>query len=261
MSCHDIAFRIYWWIEKRIAPEIRYAQYDYEEVLFRLVPDGAVWLDVGCGHQLLPEWRQMQEKELVSRAHLLVGLDYDHASLMKHKTIAFRIRGDIGQLPFRNDSFDIVTANMVVEHLQEPLKQFREIARVLKPGGLFIFHTPNYYSPLVLIASFTPDSLKRKIIWLLERRTEEDVFRTYYRANTEKDIRQIAQAAGLLTEKITLVTSSGHALFALFPPVTVLELLYLKTIKRYHPLRHLRGNMIAVLRKPDHTRSQTNAVM
>lgn len=250
MGWRDTAFRIYWWLEKRIAPEVRYAQYDYEEMLFKVVPEGAVWLDVGCGHQLLPEWRRKQEEQLVSRANLLVGLDYDRPSLMKHRTLSVRICGDISRLPFRDESFDVVSANMVVEHLREPTLQFAEIKRVLKPRGVFVFHTPNYLSPLVFMASLTPDILKRRLIWLLEGRSEEDVFPTYYRANTERSIIQIARALGFSIEEIKLVTSSGHAIFALCPPISVAELLYLKAIKKYHLLRHLRGNIIAVLRKP-----------
>ncbi len=250
MSWRDTAFRIYWWLEKRIAPEIRYAQYYYEETLFDIAPPGAIWLDVGCGHQLLPEWRLQQEKELVSRATLLVGLDYDRPSLMKHRTLSVRVHGDINRLPFRDGSFDVVSANMVVEHLRDPVAQFTEIKRVLKPGGIFVFHTPNYFCPLVFLASLTPDTLKRRLIKLLEGRSEEDVFPTYYRANTEKSINQLAYTVGFDVEEMKLVTSSGHAVFAFCPPISIAELLYIKTIKKYHLLRHLRGNIIAILRKP-----------
>ncbi len=218
MSWRDISFRIYWWLEKRIAPELRYAQYDYEETLLKMVPEGAKWLDIGCGHQILPDWRLKQEQELVARASLVVGLDYDRPSLLKHHTISARIQGDIGRLPFRENTFDIVTANMVVEHLYAPAEQFKEIERVLKPEGVFVFHTPNYYCPLVLIASLVPDRLKRAIIKILEGRKDEDIFPTHYKANTEKRIKQLAVISGFTVGEIKLVTSCGHALFALFPP-------------------------------------------
>jgi SAM-dependent methyltransferase len=139
---------------------------------------------------------------------------------------------------------------MVVEHLDDPLLQFAEIKRVLKRGGIFTFHTPNYYSPLVFMASLTPERLKRNLIKIIEGRAQEDIFPTYYRVNTERSIRQIAQELGFAVQEIKLVTSGGHAVFALCPPISVMELLYIKTIKRYHLLRHLRGNIIAVLRKP-----------
>lgn len=250
MGWRDTSFRIYWWLEKRIAPELRYAQYDYEETLFKMVPEGAKWLDIGCGHQILPEWRHKQEQEIAARASLVVGLDYDRPSLLKHRTISARIQGDIRRLPFRENTFDIVTANMVVEHLYAPEEQFKEIERVLKPGGAFVFHTPNYYCPIVLTASLVPDRLKRAIIKILEGRKDEDIFPAYYKANTEKDIKRLSVVSGFIVEEIKLITSGGHALFALFPPISVLELLYLKVIKRYSWARHLRSNIISVLRKP-----------
>jgi len=44
---------------------------------------------------------------------------------------------------FANGAFDVVVLQEVVEHLENVPFVFREIRRVLKPGGLFIFSTPN----------------------------------------------------------------------------------------------------------------------
>lgn len=250
MGWRDTAFRIYWWLEKRIAPEIRSAYYYYETQLFEVVPTGAVWLDVGCGHRLLHEQRRHEEEELVARAKLLVGLDYDRASSAKHRTLNVRVRGDIGRLPFRENSFDVISANMVVEHLRAPRTQFAEIKRVLKPGGLFVFHTPNRNSPLIFTASLMPYTLRSRIVTLIEGRAEADIFPTYYRANTEKNLLQIARDIGFEIVRVELVASSGHPVLGLCPPVGVLELLYLKAIRQYRCLRQLRTNIVAVLRKP-----------
>jgi SAM-dependent methyltransferase len=52
---------------------------------------------------------------------------------------------DAHELPFRNDTFDIVIANNVIEHLRSPDIGVSEIRRVLKPGGLVLFTTPFLY--------------------------------------------------------------------------------------------------------------------
>jgi ubiquinone/menaquinone biosynthesis C-methylase UbiE len=43
--------------------------------------------------------------------------------------------GDAMHLPFCDDSFDLVTANMVLEHLEKPDRVFREIARSFRQVG------------------------------------------------------------------------------------------------------------------------------
>jgi len=47
-----------------------------------------------------------------------------------------------GTLPFADDFFDYVTMLAVLEHLEHPGQVFREVHRVLTPGGKFIFTTP-----------------------------------------------------------------------------------------------------------------------
>lgn len=56
-------------------------------------------------------------------------------------------------LPFDSESFDVVTAFNVVEHLPQPAHVLREILRILASRGMLIFQTPNkridrLYSPL-----------------------------------------------------------------------------------------------------------------
>ncbi len=46
------------------------------------------------------------------------------------------------KLNFPNDFFDYVTMLAVIEHLPHPGTAFREVHRILKPGGKFIFTTP-----------------------------------------------------------------------------------------------------------------------
>jgi ubiquinone/menaquinone biosynthesis C-methylase UbiE len=49
-------------------------------------------------------------------------------------------------LPFDDESFDLVAASDVVEHVQSPQRFADEAARVLRPGGLLFLATPNRYS-------------------------------------------------------------------------------------------------------------------
>ncbi len=51
-------------------------------------------------------------------------------------------RGDATALPFPDRSFDLVCAFDVVEHVADDLAVFRELSRVLKPGGTLVFSVP-----------------------------------------------------------------------------------------------------------------------
>jgi SAM-dependent methyltransferase len=243
----SLLYQIYEKVERRVAPTLKYSEYFYEEVLRETLGKDVSWLDVGCGYHVLALWREDEEKKLVQKARFVVGLDVDWPSLRRHRSIKNRVRGEVSALPFREDTFDLVTANMVVEHLERPEAQFCEIRRVLKPGGVFLFHTPNAYSYPTVFARMIPERWKAWLIQLLEGRSPEDVFTTHYRANTESQIRRLSQEAGLEVAKIRYIASSAKA--AVILPVAVFELLWLRLLLT-RPFQLLRTNLLVTLAKP-----------
>lgn len=239
---------LYWQMEKLIAPRLEFSQVVYEKILKQTVGKNSLWLDIGCGHNLLPHWRQAEERQIANVPHLIVGLDSDFASLLQHKNITCRVKGDIKNLPFKDRSFSLITANMVFEHLKQPEQQLREIFRVLKPGGLLIFHTPNLLGYATVFARLTPKFFKKKIIYLLQKRKEEDVFPTYYRINLPKRITTLAQESGFRVKEILLIPSS--ALLIVIPPLALLELLWIR-LTMCDCFKNFRTNIIAQMEKPD----------
>jgi ubiquinone/menaquinone biosynthesis C-methylase UbiE len=69
---------------------------------------------------------------------LAVGLDYTWERLNGNQHLSRLVVGEIERAPFAADTFDIVTANMVVEHLEKPAEALLQIYRVLRPGGYFV---------------------------------------------------------------------------------------------------------------------------
>lgn len=239
-------YQIYWKIEALICPNLESSQVPYERSLRPLVSISPRWLDVGCGRRMFPSWRE--PSELWARSVKgLCGLDPDGASLRDNSTIRDRVCGSATDLPFASATFDLVTANMVVEHLDAPSRQFAEIARVLKPGGLFLFHTPNVFGHPTLAARFIPHALKRRIARLLDGRDEEDVYPTYYRANSISAISEAAARAGLTVRSVSFVSTS--AVTAVLAPLAVAELTLIRLL-RAPMLAHLRSNIIATLERP-----------
>ncbi len=242
--------KTYEFLKGRIVPQLRYSQSIYEDVLFSGIKADTAWLDVGCGHHLLSPWRHEREKELFARAEMVVGIDFDFASLLKHRTITNTIQGIADHLPFQDDFFEAATANMVVEHLDDPQIQFAEINRVLKPGASFIFHTPNESGYFAVIRRLIPKPLVKRLAALLDGRESEDVFDIQYKANREDKIAALARSTNFEVSEIKFVSSD--AVCALIPPLALLELLWIKVLMR-RGLRRFRTNLIVVLTK---TRSE-----
>lgn len=55
---------------------------------------------------------------------------------------AVSVRADIAQLPFRDESFDLVLCNHVLEHVSDDRAAMREMRRVLVPGGRAVMQHP-----------------------------------------------------------------------------------------------------------------------
>ena len=246
MSLRRLCFRCYWTVQRWIAPGLRGAQVVYEDRLRAASPSKERWLDLGCGHQLLPPWRFDAERSLVEKAGVIVGLDLEHEALKKHRSIFRRTRGTLSRLPFLDNSFDLVTANMVMEHLSDPASQLREIVRVLRPGGVFIAVTPNRIGYQATLARMIPGPLKRALVKFLQDRSAEDLFETYYRINTESTIEQIASSAGFSRVAVEYVLSEAQ--LVVIPPLVVLELILIRMLMT-EPLRRFRPNLVAVFEK------------
>lgn len=246
MGMTEILYKFYGFARKKIVPSLKYSQDIYEEVLNTKVKDGAFWIDLGCGHHLLPQWNLEREKKLISRAKMIVGVDYDFPSLQKHRTYSLLTQCTIDEIPFPNDFFDVATANMVVEHLDNPNIQFTEINRILKPNGVFIFHTPNEQGYFAVLRKIIPNFLVKISSKLLDGRDAEDVFEVHYKANNEELINALAAKNNFEVDQIKLVSSD--AIFAKIPPLAVIELIWIRILMK-ESFRKWRTNLIVILRK------------
>ena len=238
-------YNIYRKLQKLIIPYLVYSQQVYADIIKKYANNFPVWLDIGCGHQLFEPSHFDKEVEFVKTSRLSFGLDLDFDSIKNHKTIKYKVRANINNIPFKDSSFDFITANMVVEHLKDTFLQLLEIKRVLKHDGYFIFHTPNLYGYKTIIAKLIPYLLKKRLIYFTQQRREEDVYLTYYKINSASKIKEVSESIGFDVQEINMLTSTAD--LYMFPPLVLFELFWIKCLTS-DKLKYLRTNMVVVFK-------------
>ena len=72
------------------------------------------------------------------------------------------VKADICDLPFKENEFDIVFCNHVLEHISNDIKAMQELYRVLKPGGFGIFQIPQDLSKAITFEDNTITDRKER---------------------------------------------------------------------------------------------------
>jgi 2-polyprenyl-6-hydroxyphenyl methylase / 3-demethylubiquinone-9 3-methyltransferase len=112
-----------------------------DEIVRVLGPSAQRVLDLGCGAGLLANY-------LAAAGHRVTGIDTTAENLSVARahdatqTASYEL-GDACALQFADNSFDVVCAMDLLEHVDEPANLIAEVGRVLRPGGVFFFHTFN----------------------------------------------------------------------------------------------------------------------
>lgn len=110
--------------------------------LIPLIPkDGGVVVDFGCGKgEILKEIKKINFKAD------FIGLDVSETALENARKILPDMRFekivDGGSFPIEDASIDFVFSSEVIEHVYDTENAFKELSRVLKPGGKILMTTP-----------------------------------------------------------------------------------------------------------------------
>jgi SAM-dependent methyltransferase len=198
-------------------------------------------LDAGCGYTapVLAAFR--------GRAARLVGIDvvgFDRPidGIELHQR-------DLADTGLPDGSVDVVMCRSVMEHLAEPVTVYREMYRILRPGGCFLFLTGNMWDYGSIVARIVPNRFHPWIVSRTEGREERDVFPVAYRTNTRRQVERLCRQSGFRLEAFRYCGQyPSYFMFnaALFLVATAYE----KLITRFDALGFLRGWILVTLRKP-----------
>ncbi|HXF69216.1 MAG TPA: class I SAM-dependent methyltransferase [Thermoflexus sp.] len=226
------------WYQRR-RPGWRPAGEVFNALLEPLLAPDARALDAGCGRfGALGRFRE--------RVGLAIGVDADFPSLLENPILPLRAQARLEALPFPAHTFDLVLCTWVIEHLPDPLTAFREIARVLKPGGALLLITPNARHPLVALSRWIPSWLRPRLIHRLYGRAPSDIFPVFYRANTPRTLRRRLREAGL--REAAWFEIEDPTYWAFHPLPFALASLY-ERLTAWPPLRGWRIHLVGMFQK------------
>lgn len=188
-------------------------------------------LDVACGTGILAR----TAADRVGETGEVTGLDLNQAML----TVAARLRpdlewrqGDAQQLPFPDASFDRVVSQMALMFFPDRALAVREMARVVRPGGIVVLMAPAdlavqpAWGPFVQVAAryAGPDAV--------------DLLSTYWAAGDSDYLARLLSNAGL--DVTATVTRKGTATFASIDQMVTTEVESTPLVERLTPQAYQR---------------------
>ncbi|MCX6685813.1 MAG: class I SAM-dependent methyltransferase [Methanoregula sp.] len=126
------------WTKNLITSDYSLKYLDFIMEIETNLPEGSKILEAGCGTG--------QTLSPLSERHETYGLDISRAALkLAQDNCKFPVLASIFNLPFDDNTFDLVYNSGVIEHFKDPenIDAIKEMARVTKPSGRVIIIVPN----------------------------------------------------------------------------------------------------------------------
>lgn len=159
-----------------------------------LAAEAKTIVDVGCGRGGAAEGRADRVfHDLRGPGRTVIGIDIDPVGETNPMIDEFRMIDPATlRWPLDEGSVDLAVSDFTLEHVDDPPAFVAELARTLRPGGVFVGRTISRYSPLSATARMVPNDKHPRWLKVLQPgRQEKDVFPTRYRMNTERDLRAL----------------------------------------------------------------------
>ena len=151
--------------------------------------------DVGAGTGIIKNALEVEYSKSI------VGFDIDYAFIIERDRM---VAADAARLPVRPESFDLVLLNHIYEHVADQPALFREVHRILRPGGVAYVSAgnrlavvePHYRLPFL---SWLPKPVADRYVRWTRRGTGYDDIRFL----SYRPLRALIEAAGLRVRDVT----------------------------------------------------------
>ena len=205
---------------------------DTADVMIRRWADGRTGLDIldaGCGTGVTLGWLRQY-----SAPKEVVGIDVSEHALDFCRARGFQnvANESVEDLPYEDDSFDLIVCNDVIQHLVDDHKAFREFRRVLRPGGCLNVRTncklaigkdkapasDNYrmYTPEELEEKVTGAGLRmEQVTYVNLLMSLKTLAERYLRERKEADYDDRGLPIRLLPERLTWLNDMLHGVLKL----------------------------------------------
>lgn len=216
---------------------------EFHNLCKKYIKSEYIILDLGSGPP------NSTSKSLSMNCKELHGIDID-TNVLENQYLSKAFLYDGFQLPFKDNSYDVVCSNYVNEHLENPQQTVAEVYRVLKPGGKYIFRTPNIYHYVSLVSKLTPFFIHKVLSSSLRNKVDSSkkIHKTFYRFNSKKVCYRLLNSSGFdilefrLIEKEPSYSMNLKVLFYLF-------MFYERVVNFANLFQNLRANILCVAQK------------
>ena len=200
-------------------------------------------LEVGAG----PD---NQTTEFLATLGDVHGIDMDPAVLTNRALSHATVMGGDERFPVAAGQWDLCVSDYVLEHVKNPALHFSEVWRVLRPGGAYVFRTPNLRHYVTLVARCTPHWVHQLVANRLRALPQEahEPYPAWYRANSRAALRRLSLGVGFRDLSIAMIEKEPqYGLVA--RPLFLAFVAYERAVNLTRLLEGWRANILGVARK------------